>query len=272
MEETLTRGTAWRPAPLIGGSVLLHAAALGAVVAAPALWPWAAGAVVANHVLLAAGGLLPRSRMLGPNWTRLPDVPPAAQSIAITLDDGPHPEVTPRVLELLAARGARATFFCIGERAARHPDLAHAIVAAGHAVENHSLTHRHDFALLGPARYAAEIGAAQRALAEVTGSAPRFFRAPAGLRNPFLDAALARLGLRLVSWTRRGFDTLDRDPARVYARLARGLAPRDILVLHDGNAARMANGRPVALEVLPRLLDAVERAGLRSITLRAALA
>lgn len=268
----MARGAGWRPTPLIGGSVLVHAAALGGVAAAPGLWPWALGAIVANHALLAAGGLLPRSRLLGPNWTRLPATTATAQAIAITLDDGPHPEVTPRVLEVLQARGARATFFCIGERAADHPDLVRAIAAAGHAVENHSLRHRHDFALLGPARYDAEIGAAQRTLAGLAGSAPRFFRAPAGLRNPFLEGALARLDLRLVSWTRRGFDTINRDVDAVYARLTRGLAARDILLLHDGNAAHTPQGRPVVLEVLPRLLDAVEGAGLRTVTLRAALA
>jgi peptidoglycan/xylan/chitin deacetylase (PgdA/CDA1 family) len=138
-------------------------------------------------------------------------------------------------------------------------------------VENHSLRHRHDFALLGPRRFLQEIGAAQDTLAALAGEAPRFFRAPAGMRNPFLDFALARLGLQLVSWTRRGYDTRNVDAADVLARLTRDLAPGDILLLHDGNAVRGANGVPVVLEVLPRLLDALAAAGLRPVTLRAAL-
>ena len=92
-------------------------------------------------------------------------------------------------------------------------------------------------------------------------------RRPA-LRNPFLGPVLHRLGLSLVSWTRRGFDTREGDPAAVLARLARGLAAGDILLLHDGNAARTADGGPVLLDVLPPLL-ARDRAadGLRAVTL-----
>ena len=105
----------------------------------------------------------------------------------------------------------------------------------------------------------------------MTGERPRFFRAPAGLRNPFLQPVLASLGLQLVSWTRRGFDTVTRDAGAVYARLATRLAREDILLLHDGNAARSSSGEPVILEVLPRLLDAVARAGLRTVTLPEAL-
>jgi peptidoglycan/xylan/chitin deacetylase (PgdA/CDA1 family) len=261
----------WRPTPFVGGSAVLHAAALAGVALGPELWPWALGAVAANQAAILAGGLLPRSRLLGSNWTRLPARAAARGEIALSLDDGPDPEVTPSVLALLAQRGARATFFCIGERAARHPALVRAIVGAGHCVENHSLRHRHDFALLGPRRFLREIGAAQATLAEIAGVAPRFFRAPAGLRNPFLDYALTRLGLQLVSWTRRGFDTRNGDAADVLARLTRDLAAGDILLLHDGHAMRAAHGGPVVLEVLPRLLDALQAAGLRPVTLRAAL-
>lgn len=261
----------WRPTGFLRGSAALHAAAAAGAVVAPALWPWALGAVAANQAAILAGVLLPRSRLLGANWTRLPAGAAARGAIAITLDDGPDPEVTPRVLALLARHDALATFFCIGERAARHPQLVRDIVAAGHRVENHSQRHRHNFALLGPGRCAREVAAGQETLAALAGSAPRFFRAPAGFRSPFLDRALARLGLQLVSWTRRGFDTRRRDPAAVLARLTRGLAAGDILLLHDGHAARTAAGVPVVLDVLPRLLDAARAAGLRPITLRAAL-
>ena len=92
---------------------------------------------------------------------------------------------------------------------------------------------------------AREIAAAQASLADITGEAPRFFRAPAGLRNPFLAPVLQRLDLQLVSWTRRGFDTVRREPTDVLARLARGLAAGDILLAHDGNAARAEDGRAV---------------------------
>jgi peptidoglycan/xylan/chitin deacetylase (PgdA/CDA1 family) len=101
---------------------------------------------------------------------------------------------------------------------------------------------------------------------------PAFFRAPAGLRNPFLDAVLNSLQLRLASWTRRGFDTVNRNSDAVFHRLAAPLRSGDILLLHDGNAARGARGTPVILDVLPRLLDALRSRQLTPVTLRAALA
>ena len=261
----------WRPNGFVRASAVVHVAAVAGVALSPELWPWAIGAFAANQAAILAGVLLPRTTLLGPNWTRLPAAAAARGAFAITLDDGPDPEVTPRVLELLARHGAQATFFCIGERAARHPQLMRDIVAAGHRVENHSQRHRHDFALFGPKRYVNEIQAAQETLSELAGSAPCFFRAPAGLRNPFLDPALARLQLRLVSWTRRGFDTRSHNAATVTGRLTRGLCAGDILLLHDGNAARTRAGTPVVLEVLPRVLEAARTAGLRPVTLRAAL-
>lgn len=259
----------WKPTPLITGAATLHVGAAAAVVFAPAAWPWAAGGVIASHLALTAAGLWPRSSLLGPNWTRLPES--AADQIALTIDDGPHPDVTPRMLDLLDRHGARATFFCIGDEARRYPHWIEAIVARGHAVENHSQRHRHNFSLLGPGGLRREIETAQRTLTEISGVRPTFFRAPAGLRNPFLEPVLCGLGLTLASWTRRGFDTRTHDAAAVTRRLLRGLAPRDILLVHDGHAARNVRGEPVVLDVLPAVLHAAADAGLRCTTLRAAI-
>jgi peptidoglycan/xylan/chitin deacetylase (PgdA/CDA1 family) len=262
--------------PLLYGSAAVHLAAAAVTLARPRLWPWTLGAVVLDHLLITAAGLWPRSDWLGPNWTHLPARSAERGDIAITIDDGPDPEVTPRVLEVLATFEARASFFCVGERVSRYPDIAREIVRRGHSVENHSQRHRHSFSLLGPKGMAAEIEEAQQSIAQVTGQSPRFFRAPAGLRNPFLEPILERLKLRLASWTRRGFDTVNADPEDVYRRLERSLAGGDILLLHDGHAARAragsgAAGTPVILEVLPRLLETLSRRQLRPVTLPAAL-
>jgi peptidoglycan/xylan/chitin deacetylase (PgdA/CDA1 family) len=262
---------AWRATPLVRLSVLLHAAALLAMVARPALWHWALGALIANHAVIAAAGLWPRSQWLGPNWTRLPAAAAARGEIALTIDDGPDPIVTPQVLDILDRYAARATFFCIGNRAATHPDLCRDIVRRGHAVENHSQHHRHHFSLMGPWAIARELQAAQDTLSAVSGQRPLFFRAPAGLRNPFLDPVMSRLGLRLASWSVRGFDTRVGDAQRVRQTLLRGLRAGAILLLHDGNAARTADGIPVILEVLPALLEAAATRHLHPVTLRAAL-
>lgn len=244
-----------------------HVGAAAILAAEPALWPWALGAVGLNHAVLSAAGLLPRSNWLGENLVRLPVAARARGEIAITIDDGPDPEVTPAVLDLLDGHGARATFFCIAERASRHPALCRAIVARGHSVQNHSQHHRHNFSLLGMGGFGREIGQAQLTLTQITGERPQFFRAPAGLRNPLLAPVLQRLDLSLVSWTRRGYDTVRREPERVLGALAGKLAAGDILLLHDGNAARTASARPVVVEVLPALLQRCRQAGLRSVTL-----
>ena len=261
----------WPWPTAVGATVGVHAAAAVAAALLPGAAGWAAGAVVVNHLVLTGAGLWPRSALLGPNVTRLPDAAAARREIAITLDDGPDPEVTPAVLDLLAAHGVRATFFCIAERARAQPARVRRIVAAGHSVQNHSLRHRHHFSMLGPRGLEGEIGAAQALLADLTGVLPHGFRAPAGLRNPLLDPVLHRLGLHLVSWTRRGYDTRDADPQRVLGRLTRGLAAGDLLLLHDGHTCRGAGSRPVVLEVLPLLLARCRAAGLRPVTLSDAL-
>ena len=257
--------------PLVSTSVALHGVAAGVLAWQPSVWPWVAGAVVADHLALTAAGLWPRSSLLGPNWTRLPAAYRDGR-VALTIDDGPHPEVTPRVLDLLDAARARATFFCVGEAVRRHAALSREILARGHAIENHSEHHLKRFSLLGPRAMLAEVALAQESIAAATGERPRFFRAPAGLRNPFLDGVLRSLELTLASWTRRGFDTVSPRPDVVLGRLTRGLADGDILLLHDGNAARTAAGEAVVLEVLPQLLAAVRAAGLSTVTLREALA
>lgn len=261
----------WRPSPLLVASAAVHVGAAAALIARPRAWPWVLGALLANHAVLAAAGLWPRSQLLGPNWTRLPEGAYPAPGVAITIDDGPDPNVTPHVLSLLEAYGANATFFCIGERVLRYPDLAQEIVRRGHVIENHSQRHRHNFSLLGPGGMADEVSRAQESIFRVTGNSPQFFRAPAGLRNPFLDPVLARLKLRLASWTRRGFDTVSADADAVFRRLANPLQSGDILLLHDGHAARNRRGEAVILDVLPRLLDALKARGLKSVTLRSAL-
>jgi len=255
----------------VKASAAVHVAAGAAVLFSPPTWPWALGAVAANHLVLTGGGLWPRSRWLGRNWTRLPAAAAARREVAITIDDGPDPEVTPAVLDLLDAQAARATFFVIASAAARHPALCREIARRGHSVQNHSDRHSRAFSLLGPRGLAREIGAAQARLADLVGVAPRFFRAPAGLRSPLLAPVLERLGLELVSWTRRGYDTVRREPAGVLARLCDGLAASDILLLHDGNAARTDAGQPVVLAVLPALLERIAAAGLRPATLADAL-
>ena len=257
----------WQPSLAIKASIALHAGCLGAALVAPGVWPWLLALILADHVVLTLAGLLPRSRLLGPNLTHLPVAASMRREIALTIDDGPDPEVTPHVLDLLDAAGAKATFFCIGRRARQFPELCREIVRRGHQVENHGDSHATLFATFGYTRMKADIAAGQTTLGKITARTPRFFRPTAGLRNPFLDPVLHSLGLRLASWTRRPYDTRCHDPETVYRRLIRDLGPGDILLMHDGNAARTSAGRPVILVVLPRLLAACRHYQLHPVTL-----
>jgi len=261
---------AWRPSPFLTLCGLLHVVALAVLIVDVQRWPWVVAGLVALHGVITAVGLLPRSSWLGANLARLPKAAIARGEIAITIDDGPDPIVTPQVLAILQQYGAKATFFCIGERAAAYPDLCRAIAAAGHDVENHGQRHRKHSSIFGPAGWRREVGEGQETLTALTGRTPAFYRPIAGLRNPFLEPQLQRLGVRLASWTRRGYDTQVGDPARVYARLVYQMGAGDILLLHDGHAARTPEGRPVIVDVLPRLLDAMAARNLTPVTLRQA--
>jgi peptidoglycan-N-acetylglucosamine deacetylase len=261
----------WTPSPTLRASAAVHGVALLGTLAVPSAWPWAVGALVANHAVLVAGSLWPSSHLLGPNLTHLPEAAVRRREIALTIDDGPDPAVTPRVLDLLDTANARASFFCIGRIAEQHPALCREIVQRGHRVENHGFAHSNAFSLFGPGRMRRDIARAQAVLGDITGQAPCFFRATAGLRNPFLDPVLHGLGLQLATWTRRAYDTRTGDPDRVFHRLADRLGPGDIVLLHDGHAARTPAGEPVILSVLPRLLQTLAERQLHPVTLNQAL-
>jgi peptidoglycan/xylan/chitin deacetylase (PgdA/CDA1 family) len=263
--------TPWKPSPAIKLSAAAHAALGLGVIAAPAYWPWALGALAANHLILTAAGLLPRTSLLGPNLTGLPAAAIARREIALTIDDGPNPDVTPRVLDLLDAANAKASFFCIGRYARQYPVICREIVARGHRIENHGDSHSALFATFGLRRMRADISAAQATLADITGQAPQFFRATAGLRNPLLEPVLASLDLKLAAWTRRPFDTREGNPQIVLNRLTHNLAAGDILLMHDGHAAKTPDGEAVILAALPRLLQSLHQARLNPVTLSAAL-
>ncbi|MDP3141889.1 polysaccharide deacetylase family protein [Methylotenera sp.] len=260
----------WRPTLFIKLSVMLHVLVLISLIVAPDLWPWALAVLISTHLLISAVGLWPRSNWLGPNWTRLPTAAADRNEIALTIDDGPDPIVTPQVLDLLDRFHAKATFFCIGDRVQQHPELCREIVRRGHSIENHSQHHRHYFSLLGMGGFAREIQAAQETIFSITDIYPKFFRAPAGLRNPFLQPVLSHLGLRLTSWTVRGFDTQEKDAEKVKNKLLSRLSPGAILLLHDGNAALTKENIPIIVAVLPSLLDTANKANLHLVTLQEA--
>jgi len=271
-DDTSADPTAWQrwlPTPLLRASALAHLAALGLLLVRPRSWRLALGVAVADHLVLLAASLTPGSALLGSNLRHLGAAAARRGEVALTFDDGPDPRVTPRVLDLLEAAGARASFFLIGHRAAAHPDLAREIARRGHRIENHTWSHPHGFAFGGPAAMGQEIDRAQRLLTDLGGRPPAWFRPPAGIRNPMLAGVLAPRHLGLASWTRRGFDGVRADPGAVARRLTRGLAGGDVLLLHDGSSLVGADGRQAGtvLAALPRVLDSLGRRGLTAVPL-----
>ncbi|MBR0655519.1 polysaccharide deacetylase family protein [Roseomonas arctica] len=257
--------TAWRPRPVIVASMGLHAAALVAAASVPQAWPWALAGIVANHAYLTFLTMSPDSQLLGRSLRRLPPAR-ARGHIALTFDDGPDPEVTPRILDALDRHGARATFFCIGAKAQRHPELVREIAARGHAIGNHTMRHCSWFTLLGLGGQRREWREAGDVLHQL-GVESDLARTPLGLRSPLSDLVLHQLGLRHVGWSRRGFDTRCGDAAVVLDRIARGLREGDIILLHDAGAERDAQGEPVCLAVLEALLLLLAARGLTSVRL-----
>lgn len=233
---------------LLGHGLALAAAIAGRVPVALAL-------LLASHALVLWGTLWPHSRLFGPVLRRLPDTAP---TVWLTFDDGPSAD-TPALLDLLDAHGARATFFLVAARARARPDLVRRIVARGHHIGNHTASHpAAGFWLPRPWATGRQIAVAQEQLTRLAGVPPRWFRAVAGHANPFVQPMLARLGLARVSWSGRGFDTVDGDDRRVLARLVRALAPGAILLLHEGGPP----GRAPSL--LAGLLAEMDRRGYRT--------
>lgn len=261
------RRRSWRPGIALRVSVLLHVFAVAGLIFRP---QWAEEIVIGiilNHVVLALLGMWPRTRLMGSNMLRLTRGAIERREIALTFDDGPDPDITPQVLAILQAHGAHASFFVIGERAAAHPELVREMARCGHSVENHSLRHSAFFGFFGWRALKRDIGATQELIAGLIGSAPAFFRSPMGIRSPLLDPIISRLGLRYITWTRRGFDTVAGNPEIVLKRLVRKLSAGDILLLHDCKTMRGAH----VLQVLPALLERIAAAGLRPVSLPEAM-
>ncbi|MCX5213921.1 polysaccharide deacetylase family protein [Kitasatospora sp. NBC_00240] len=175
-------------------------------------------------------------------------------TVALTFDDGPHPDSTPALLAALAAGGRPATFFVRGDQAERHPGLVRAIHRAGFEIGNHSFSHPY-LTGLRPAGIEAEIERTQRTVARLTGTRPALFRPPYGETNPMVRAAATAAGLTEVLWTVDTRDWAGADPAAIAGAVA-AARPGDIVLLHD------AGGRNT-VDALPLVLAALARRGLR---------
>jgi peptidoglycan/xylan/chitin deacetylase (PgdA/CDA1 family) len=223
-------------------------------------WALAAAWAVAQTILLAEL-LRPRGRLFAPVIWKGPSVP----RVALTFDDGPHPEDTPAILGLLAQAGVRATFFFVGEKARRHPALVRRAAEAGHEIGAHSDTHPWWFSLAPPGRVAREVEGSARTLESLAGRRPIHFRPPVGHKSLFLPDALEASGMRLVTWSSRSFDTLGRSPEAILKSTLATVSGGGIVLLHEG--VRRRDGVSPTVAALPRLIAALRARGLEPVSL-----
>lgn len=214
------------------------------------------GSLNSAHLLaMAASGsiliptLIRNNQWFGPVQTRFETT---EKKVWITIDDGPDPDETPRILDVLERHGAKATFFVVGIRVRRWPDLTRRIVRSGHSLENH--THHHaaaSFWCAPPWVARREIKLCGDVIFETTGIRSSLFRVPVGLGNPFVHAAAQRAGMKLLGWSASGWDGIAHDPEKVVSMILSGLSPGAIILLHDGKLKGMASGcRAATLENL----------------------
>jgi peptidoglycan-N-acetylglucosamine deacetylase len=220
-------------------------------------WALAAGAALgALHALPAlAKPLPPVGELLGVDAA-------TSSGVALTFDDGPHPQGTPAVLEALRDRGAAATFFLVGEQIVRAPELAVEIAAAGHSVAVHCHRHR-NMLRLTPGQVREDVERALDLVGSATGVDPEWHRAPYGVYSWSGLTAARRLGLRPLLWTHWGRDWRAGATAASIAREATaGLHPGAVVLLHDADTYSSPGSWRRTATALPGILDRIEAAGL----------
>jgi peptidoglycan/xylan/chitin deacetylase (PgdA/CDA1 family) len=228
------------------------------------LYPFSLSRLVLVAVLYALGtGIMlyllfhPRNQWLMSNRSVVEE----PGSVALTFDDGPDPVFTPRLLDLLREKQVQATFFVVGQRAQRHPEIVRRAWEEGHLIGNHTWSHRNLFCFLTPGRLRSEIEAGSDAIQQCRGVRPRYFRSPVGLRHPLLRAALQRAGLEYISWRIRSWDTMIHDPQKLERRILSRVKGGEIILLHD----RLPRGAEAMLEMLPELIDKLRERGFNFV-------
>lgn len=195
----------------------------------------------------------------------LPRTLPGARGVALTFDDGPHPQGTPAILEILARAGARATFFLVGEQVRARPALAAEIVAGGHAVALHA--DRHCLQLrLSASELADDLARGRDAVAAATGVEVSVHRPPFGIYSGAGLAAARAAGLVPLLWSRWGKDWRKfTTPARITARATRDVGPGDVILLHDADFYSSARSHERTAAALPAIITALGQRGLDTV-------
>ena len=218
---------------------------------------------ILSSVLVMIGLLRPRSRVFGRSLVESAPQP----RVALTFDDGPHPVDTPAILAILAKEDAKATFFFVGERARRYPDIVRRVAQSGHQIEAHSDTHPWWFSLASASRTRREVRDSVGTLNELSGRRPHFFRPPMGHKSLSLAEVLRVEGLQMVTWSMRPFDTMHRTTNGIRESVLSKVRPGGILLLHEGTS-RAPGQVSRTVQALPSMLKGLRERGLEPVTLQ----
>ena len=184
------------------------------------------------------------------------------QTVALTFDDGPNPDATPVILDALAERGVKATFFVLGRHAERWPDLVRRAASEGHAIGNHGYYHR-TLHFKSPRYVRDDLSRGTHAIEHASGVHPSLFRAPHGFRNPWVTAIARSLGQRTVGWSLGVWDSDRPGVDAIVGRTVGGARPGSILLLHDGDGYDPAGDRMQTARAVPRIIDRLLEQGYR---------
>ncbi|MGD0678412.1 MAG: polysaccharide deacetylase family protein [Polyangiaceae bacterium] len=187
--------------------------------------------------------------------------------VALTFDDGPDPEFTPLVLDVLAAKNVPAAFFVVGRQTRLHPELVSAIDRAGHLVGNHSDHHGLWFHFRLWTGLRREIFACNAAISAAIGKQPLLFRSPQGFKNPALGDVLRQMGLLAIGWQVRGLDAIENDADKIVQRIVSNVRAGGVVQMHDGAALFGVKSRRATLDALPRVIDGIRARGLQFVRL-----
>ncbi|WP_303316734.1 polysaccharide deacetylase family protein [Flavivirga abyssicola] len=179
--------------------------------------------------------------------------------IAITFDDGPHPEFTPKVLELLKKHDAKATFFCIGKHIEAYPNLFREIIKQGHTVGNHTYTHANNFGFFKTKNVIRELQKTNNIVKNIMGFTMQLFRPAFGVTNPRIKRAIKETQLQSIGWNVRSLDTTSRTPERIFKRVTKNLSKGDVILLHDTSLK--------TITVLEQLLLFLQKQNIESVTI-----
>jgi len=209
------------------------------------------------------------SPLFGQALGSLPRRSAGDRAVALTFDDGPNPEATPRILDALAASRTVATFFLLGRHVERWPELARRVAAEGHVVGNHGWYHR-KLHTQSPASVRRDLELGTAAIIGATGVRPAVFRAPHGFRAPWVSHIARSLGQRTIGWSLGVWDSARPGVDAIVERTVNGARPGSILLLHDGDGYDAAGDRTQTAAAVPRIIDALESRDYRLVGVPAA--